>query len=79
MPFVFESSECAEWEDQFFWTPRIVKKKSMADPIVVDNGTATTTTTDQKRKPSQQQQVEKLPPRAEVLLSCKPSCSVFML
>ncbi|KAI9477817.1 MAG: high-temperature-induced dauer-formation protein-domain-containing protein [Benjaminiella poitrasii] len=27
MPFIFESQECAEWEEGFFWTPRQVEKE----------------------------------------------------
>lgn len=27
IPFVFESSDCLEWEDAFFWTPRQVEKE----------------------------------------------------
>ncbi|KAI7897731.1 high-temperature-induced dauer-formation protein-domain-containing protein [Cokeromyces recurvatus] len=26
MPFIFESLECSEWEESFFWTPRQVEK-----------------------------------------------------
>ncbi|KAI8058695.1 high-temperature-induced dauer-formation protein-domain-containing protein [Gilbertella persicaria] len=26
MPFIFESSECMEWEETFFWTPRQVER-----------------------------------------------------
>lgn len=28
MPFVFESTECMEWEESFFWTPRQVEKET---------------------------------------------------
>ncbi|KAL0139414.1 high-temperature-induced dauer-formation protein-domain-containing protein [Mucor lusitanicus] len=27
IPFVFESTDCLEWEDAFFWTPRQVEKE----------------------------------------------------
>ncbi|CEP09657.1 hypothetical protein [Parasitella parasitica] len=27
IPFVFESTDCLEWEDSFFWTPRQVEKE----------------------------------------------------
>jgi hypothetical protein len=27
MPFVFESPDCMEWEENFFWTPRQVEKQ----------------------------------------------------
>lgn len=27
IPFIFESQECNEWEDQFFWTPRQVERE----------------------------------------------------
>jgi hypothetical protein len=59
MPFVFESPECAAWEDKFFWTPRLVEK-TMADPVP-----------DQKQQQQNQAQYHTLPPRAEVLLACK--------
>lgn len=28
MPFIFESAECMEWEESFFWTPRQVEKET---------------------------------------------------
>ncbi|KAG1455936.1 hypothetical protein G6F46_007818 [Rhizopus delemar] len=28
MPFIFESSEHSDWEDRFFWTPRLIEKES---------------------------------------------------
>jgi hypothetical protein len=27
MPYIFESPECAAWEEKFFWAPRFVEKK----------------------------------------------------
>lgn len=27
MPFIFESPEHAEWEDRFFWTPRLIERE----------------------------------------------------
>lgn len=29
MPFIFESSEHSDWEDRFFWTPRLIEKESV--------------------------------------------------
>lgn len=26
MPYVFESPDCSDWENNFFWTPRLVEK-----------------------------------------------------
>lgn len=56
MPYVFESPECAEWEEKFFWTPRLVEK---FDP--------TPTEADGKKAA----QYITLPPRAEVLITCE--------
>jgi hypothetical protein len=28
MPFIFESTECLEWEENYFWTPRQIEKES---------------------------------------------------
>lgn len=60
MPYVFESPECAEWEDKFFWTPRLIEK---LDQPVLPNEAG-----DQKKS---QTQYITLPPRAEVLITCK--------
>jgi hypothetical protein len=27
VPFIFESADCMEWEENFFWTPRQVEKQ----------------------------------------------------
>lgn len=63
IPFIFESPECAKWEEKFFWSPRIIEKN--APPST--SSTSTTSTTDQK----QQTQYKKLLPRGEVLISRK--------
>ncbi|CEI93251.1 hypothetical protein RMCBS344292_07490 [Rhizopus microsporus] len=31
MPFIFESPEHAEWEDRFFWTPRLIERERTED------------------------------------------------
>ncbi|KAI7892721.1 high-temperature-induced dauer-formation protein-domain-containing protein [Mucor mucedo] len=54
MPYVFESPECAEWEEKFFWTPRLIEK-SDSSPTETDGKKAT--------------QYITLPPRAEVLIT----------
>jgi hypothetical protein len=59
IPFIFESPECSNWEETFFWSPRLIEKN--APPPT------TTSTIDQK----QQTQYQKLPPRGEVLISRK--------
>lgn len=28
MPFIFESAECQQWEESFFWTPRHQEKET---------------------------------------------------
>lgn len=28
MPFIFESPECMDWEESFFWTPRQVERET---------------------------------------------------
>jgi hypothetical protein len=66
MPFVFESPECLEWENKFFWTPRLVEK-FVDPPLTIEQQVI-----DQKTKSStspQQTQYITLPPRAEVLIS----------
>lgn len=64
IPFIFESPECAEWEDKFFWTPRPLDKNAiMPSP----------STSDQKQAaPSAAASTNHmLPPRGEVLMNCK--------
>ncbi|CEG74440.1 hypothetical protein RMATCC62417_09658 [Rhizopus microsporus] len=51
MPFIFESPEHAEWEDRFFWTPRLIERERTED--------------------GQKPQYDSLPPRGEMMLSCK--------
>lgn len=60
IPFIFESPECAEWEEKFFWTPRPLDKNAILPP-------PSTSTTDQK----QISQPSLLPPRGEILITCK--------
>ncbi|KAL0143234.1 high-temperature-induced dauer-formation protein-domain-containing protein [Mucor lusitanicus] len=62
IPFIFESPECAEWEDKFFWTPRPLDKNAiMPSP----------STSDQKQAaPSAAASTNHmLPPRGEVLMN----------
>lgn len=60
IPFIFESPECAEWEDKFFWTPRPLDKKAIL-PL-------SSTASDQKQAAPAN---HLLPPRGEVLMNCK--------
>jgi hypothetical protein len=55
IPFIFESTECNEWEEKFFWTPRVV------EAVPTDSGL------DQKT----QTQYNHLPPRGELLITSK--------
>ncbi|KAI9026658.1 high-temperature-induced dauer-formation protein-domain-containing protein [Phycomyces nitens] len=76
MPYIYECSECAEWEDAFFWTPRLVEKKG---PENSEDETIKGTFEEQQHQQQQQQepivdtkpqpQYDTLPPRGEVLLS----------
>ncbi|EPB85631.1 hypothetical protein HMPREF1544_07625 [Mucor circinelloides 1006PhL] len=58
IPFIFESPECAEWEDKFFWTPRPLDKKAIL-PLP-------STASDQKQAAPAN---HLLPPRGEVLMN----------
>jgi hypothetical protein len=60
IPFIFESPECAEWEEKFFWAPRPLDKNTIIPP-------PSTSTIDQK----QTSQPPLLPPRGEILITCK--------
>lgn len=31
IPFIFESSNCNEWEEKFFWTPRVVESPTVPE------------------------------------------------
>lgn len=65
IPFVFESPECAEWEEKFFWTPRLIEKVDQS--LANEPG-------DQKKAPAQ---YITLPPRAEVLMTCTYFLSLY--
>lgn len=67
IPFIFESPECTEWEDRFFWTPRPLDKNAILP------SPSTTTTSDQKQAATAATAPKNhlLPPRGEVLMNCK--------
>lgn len=54
IPFIFESPECSEWEEKFFWTPRLIE--SLPNP-------------DSEPDQKQSAQYRHLPSRGEQLLS----------
>ncbi|KAI8877401.1 hypothetical protein K501DRAFT_337444 [Backusella circina FSU 941] len=62
MPYIFESPECAAWEDKFFWAPRFVEKKAApSDHDTNDHGIETPV--------DQKSQYDTLPPRGQVLIT----------
>ncbi|CAO3656444.1 unnamed protein product [Mucor fragilis] len=65
IPFIFESPECTEWEDRFFWTPRPLDKNAILP------SPSTTTTSDQKQAATAATAPKNhlLPPRGEVLMN----------
>ncbi|KAL0097800.1 high-temperature-induced dauer-formation protein-domain-containing protein [Phycomyces blakesleeanus] len=83
MPYIYESPECSEWEDSFFWTPRLVEKKA---PENSEDETIKGTFDEQQQQHQHQQQQEPvidtkpqpqydtLPPRGEVFLSLVIRC-----
>ncbi|KAI9321708.1 high-temperature-induced dauer-formation protein-domain-containing protein [Dichotomocladium elegans] len=57
IPYVFENTESAEWEDKIFWVPRSVERVVVPESV------------DDQTQKSQPPQYDTLPPRGEVLMA----------
>ncbi|KAI8968903.1 high-temperature-induced dauer-formation protein-domain-containing protein [Mycotypha africana] len=66
IPFIFESPECTEWEDQFFWTPRMRDEKS--DYIPATDTVDTNNRESQNNSKPQRNQIRVLSSRGEILI-----------
>ncbi|KAI8980299.1 high-temperature-induced dauer-formation protein-domain-containing protein [Pilobolus umbonatus] len=65
MPYIFESAETDDWEDRFFWTPRLVKKENTVSSMDVELIKCEKDSVDHKSSAS----FDTLPPRGEELIS----------